>query len=93
MAKKRDGGQLTGSRLFLVLTESTRQSDGSWKHSCGADVMSTEVALSHRVGSMMPLAGDGSVQTKDVPFCPNCERQPVSGVYQDNGDWHIQVYA
>jgi len=90
---KRGGGQLTASELFLVLTESTQQPDGSWKHTCGSDVMNTVVNLSHRVGDAMPLAGDGDVETLNVPYCPKCELKPESGTYQNNGRWDIQVWG
>jgi hypothetical protein len=89
---KRNGGQLTGGGVFLVLTESTRQPDRGWVHNaCGKEILSADVALSHRADGF-PLGGSGKVQHKDVPYCPHCEILPVSGTFQDNGYWHIDTW-
>ena len=52
--------------------------DGSYAcWNCGAEVLVKTVPFSVHFAEM-PLAGGGEVRNKQVPFCPNCEREPPS---------------
>ncbi len=80
---KRLGGLRTKDGDFIVLQESIKERDGKgyfWRHNCGREVLGAHVVCSCR-DPRFTEAGDGSVVTVSVPFCPNCERQPLGGTY------------
>lgn len=87
MTRKREGGAINNLGIFVVLTDSTRVDEG-WNHSCGEPIMSADVVLSHR-NPQFTLAGDGSVERQPVPYCPKCEKKPLTGTFQYDGKWQI----
>lgn len=52
------------------------ESDGTYRcKDCDAVILSATVT--HPVHwSMMPGSGFGEVETRQVPYCPNCEEKP-----------------
>lgn len=72
--EKRQGGQVR-DKTWLVLTESTQLSDGSWKHSCGELLRAATCYHPVHDGPGM-LSGGGEVRTEKVPYCRNCEQRP-----------------
>lgn len=61
---------------YTILTESTRQSDGGWKHDkCGTELLGANVHHPIHDGPF-PLSGYGNVEIEVVPYCPTCEPKP-----------------
>ena len=81
MSGKRLGGERVDGG-FLVLTESTQGKDLRQEHSCGQMLCLAEVTLSERTAIPgIPGGGDGSIKIVEVPYCPNCEKKPISGTF------------
>lgn len=58
-----------------VLAESARQDDGTWRHSCGTDLVSAGVLHPVHDGPF-PLSGFGNVYRQVVAYCPACHEKP-----------------
>ena len=75
---KRTGGQTTevdGEKWWLVLTESEKNKDKEWKHSCGSMVQGETCYYPIHDGPF-PLSGSGRAHSETVPYCPKCEEKP-----------------
>lgn len=73
----RRGGQVKGD-LFLVMTESTRQENGTWVHApCGTTIETAVVHHSIHDGVGL-LSGFGEVHRQVTPYCPQCESKPLT---------------
>jgi hypothetical protein len=73
--KKRQPGILDNNNNWLVLTESTRQKDGTWVHKCGSPI-DQKVLHQTVYDGLFLLSGSGEVRTMHIPYCPNCETEP-----------------
>ncbi|HEX9595014.1 MAG TPA: hypothetical protein VF996_02715 [Candidatus Saccharimonadales bacterium] len=74
--------------MFDILrpVNSERTEEGFLHKKCGEMVMTATVTLSNR-SSLLPMAGDGSVERWPVPYCPNCEDEPhPHGTLNDAGE-------
>ncbi len=77
---KRGGGMLDESGKWYILTKESTETQIGWRHECGAEILMAEVILMHRDGVSL-LSGDGSTRNLSTPYCPNCERKPLSGTF------------
>lgn len=71
----------------ILSPENSVDVDNGYLHkACGSVVMTATVTLSNR-HSMLPMAGNGSVETWPVPYCPTCEDEPRKhGTITDSGE-------
>ena len=79
---KRRPGELNG-KFWQVLLESTRRGK-DYIHNCGEEVQSVTLNVSVPKGYTGPY-GSGIGYPEDVPFCPNCERQPQRAEFDGQG--------
>jgi hypothetical protein len=79
---KRRPGQLNG-KFWQVTLESTRRGK-NYVHSCGEELLQVTLMVSVPRGYTGPY-GSGIGYPEEVPFCPNCEREPQSAGYDSNG--------
>ena len=84
---KRRPGQLNG-KFWQVTLESTR-GGRNYVHSCGEELSSATLMISVPKGYTGPY-GSGIGYPEDVPFCPNCEREPQRIEFDSSG--HLVVY-
>ncbi len=83
--QKRTPGLLSIDNTWSVITESQKvEQDGlltGYKHSCGADILGTEILVSFRDDDSIPMVGGGQARQEVVPYCPNCELEPSNGIF------------
>jgi hypothetical protein len=79
---KRRPGQLNG-KFWQVTLESTRRGR-NYVHNCGEELSSVTLTVSVPRGYTGPY-GSGVGYPEDVPFCPNCEREPQRIEFDSNG--------
>jgi len=84
---KKRPGQLNG-KFWQVTLESTRRGR-DYVHNCGEELLSITLMVSVPQGYTGPY-GIGVGYPEDVPFCPNCEREPQRAEYDSNGN--LTVY-
>jgi len=77
---KRPAGQLAKDGRWLVLAESTGKQGVGFTHECGTQISGKSVTSTVRDG-FLPLSGGGDVETKQIPYCPNCEQEPPSAAW------------
>ena len=85
----RTPGILDSNDNWLVLAECTREGD-DWKHKCGEYVLAIEMRATVYDG-VFSLSGSGETKPVTVPFCPNCEREPVQAYYPGSGERRLTI--
>ena len=73
---KRQSGQVRDGK-WLVLTESTGEPSVNYVHDCGTEILGKSVSYPIWDGPT-PLSGSGRCESKTIPYCPKCEKEPGS---------------
>ena len=85
---KCSSGGVTKDGNWIVLAECTKKGM-DYIHKCGETILGKEITLSSRDG-VGPFSGSGRAISQVVPFCPKCEREPISGTFGPfQRDFHI----
>lgn len=85
---KRNGGEITVKGDWRVIVECKGEGDDI--HSCGHPLCWARVKFSHGYRSSIVRRPSNTAVRENIPWCSNCEREPVAGIFYEN-PYEIQV--